>query len=381
MRKLTIVWMMIGVASLGATPAVADPPCFAGLGDLPGGNASSWAWDVSADGNIVVGGSSTANDTEAFRWECGVMEGLGTETTEAYGVSADGTVVVGLGFRWRDGVVTSVNGSLRKVSDNGDIIVGHYQQEGVVWWNLFPFQLIDPGSGDIGYPRDISADGLVVVGSISNCPGAAAYWHDGEMFCIGDLPGGNHSATPYAVTPDGSVIVGRGFSDNGLEAFRWEAGEMIALGDLPGGEFQSFAFDVSADGSVVVGYSVTGQGEEAFIWDADNGMRRLLDVLGDLNLASGWALHQAEGISHDGRTIVGNGGSPAGHGEGWIARLWEHDSWCPGDLDGDNDVDLADLSILLANYGDSKVGDFDCDCDTDLTDLGFLLEHYGTTCN
>ncbi len=100
----------------------------------------------------------------------------------------------------------------------------------------------------------------------------------------------------------------------------------------------------------------------------------------ELNLASGWALHQAEGISHDGRTIVGSGGSPEGHDEGWIARLWEHDTWCPGDLDGDNDVDLTDLSLLLANYGDSKAGDYDCDCDTDLTDLGFLLEHYGESC-
>jgi len=58
---------------------------------------------------------------------------------------------------------------------------------------------------------------------------------------------------------------------------------------------------------------------------------------------------------------------------------------CRGDLDGDRDVDLADLSVLLANYGMSEGaggadGDMDCDGDVALADLGALLSRYGTSC-
>ncbi len=58
---------------------------------------------------------------------------------------------------------------------------------------------------------------------------------------------------------------------------------------------------------------------------------------------------------------------------------------CPGDLDGDFDVDLADLAQLLSNYGttsgaEPEDGDLDGDGDVDLADLAALLAVYGTTC-
>ena len=53
----------------------------------------------------------------------------------------------------------------------------------------------------------------------------------------------------------------------------------------------------------------------------------------------------------------------------------------PGDLDGDNDVDLSDLAQLLGFYGDTGVtyeqGDIDHDGDVDLADLATLLGYYG----
>jgi len=54
---------------------------------------------------------------------------------------------------------------------------------------------------------------------------------------------------------------------------------------------------------------------------------------------------------------------------------------CVGDLDGDDDVDLADLSIVLARYGSSDpLGDVDNDGDVDLGDLSILLARYGAIC-
>ena len=68
---------------------------------------------------------------------------------------------------------------------------------------------------------------------------------------------------------------------------------------------------------------------------------------------------------------------------GIAAQIVEID--CRGDLDGDLDVDLADLQRLLAFYGSLDVsyyeGDLDCDGDVDLADLQLLLSAYGSFCD
>lgn len=59
---------------------------------------------------------------------------------------------------------------------------------------------------------------------------------------------------------------------------------------------------------------------------------------------------------------------------------------CPGDVDRDRDVDLTDLSILLAHFGMSggaseSSGDMNGDGDVGLTDLSILLANFGAQCD
>lgn len=56
---------------------------------------------------------------------------------------------------------------------------------------------------------------------------------------------------------------------------------------------------------------------------------------------------------------------------------------CAGDTDGDGDVDLADLAILLGEFGmvgQGLPGDVDGDGDVDLADLASVLGNFGTIC-
>ena len=58
---------------------------------------------------------------------------------------------------------------------------------------------------------------------------------------------------------------------------------------------------------------------------------------------------------------------------------------CRGDLDGDRDVDVADLAVLLGHYGmtsgaNGADGDMDCDGDIELSDLADFLGTYGDVC-
>ena len=315
------------------------------VGHLEGGTTYGNTHSVSADGLVVVGHGVSAFGREAFRWENGVMIGLGdlpggVFSSEAYDVSADGSVVVGESvaasgyeaFRWENGVMTGLGdlpgGEFRSnaiaVSADGLVIVGSSDSatsyQAVRWENGIMKGLGYLAGGAYSHARGISADGSVVVGNSDSSYGRVAFrWENGTMTGLGDLPGGSVWSIATDVSDDGSVVVGASYSGSGREAIRWTASTgIVALGVLPGGYYNSFAHAVSADGSVVVGIS----GDRAFIWDQINGMRNLKELLESkyrLEL-TGWSLYSAKGISADGLTIVGNGCGPEGC-EDWIAVL------------------------------------------------------------
>jgi probable HAF family extracellular repeat protein len=343
--------------------APAQAAKFLGLGDLPGGLFSSFTNGVSANGSVLVGSGASVSGNEAFRWtDAGGMVGLGYLAGGGIGsssraVSADGTVVVGNGesaseteaFRWTNGGGMVGLGDLSGggfvsfafgVSADGSVVVGSgltASDDEAFRWTSGTGMV---GLGDLAggafrsFANAVSADGSVVVGQGTSASGGEAFrWTSGTgMVGLGDLAGGSFSSTATGVSADGTVIVGSGNSASGGEAFRWTSGTgMVGLGDLAGGVFSSRALGVTADGAVVVGRSETALGHEAFVWDATNGMRRVNDVLSPSVGAAltGWTLSEANGVSADGRTIVGEGTDPAGNPQAWLAYMADQVFWFP----------------------------------------------------
>ena len=110
-------------------------------------------------------------------------------------------------------------------------------------------------------------------------------------------------------------------------------------------------------------------------WTVDGG-GEMWTTGGDFELSGTVGQPDASTTSMSGGNFELAGGLWAGVAE---------DEFCFGDLDGDNDVDLADLAQLLGNYGMTsgavyEDGDLDADGDVDLADLAGLLGVYGTTC-
>jgi hypothetical protein len=99
-REHRVARLLLGLACLVLAAAASASPMFVPLGDLPGGEFSSFASAVSADGSTVVGGSYIGGSDEVApfrRTSEGGMVPLGPPgfLGTAAGISADGTTVVG----------------------------------------------------------------------------------------------------------------------------------------------------------------------------------------------------------------------------------------------------------------------------------------------
>jgi probable HAF family extracellular repeat protein len=397
---------MMGGGGVVSAPA-GGAASFTELGHLGIGDAS-YATDVSADGSVVVGYSEydTTSNHEAFRWTAATgmvaLGGLGGVPLDsrAFAVSADGTVIAGEDqetFRWTEpGGLTSI-GTLGNwcsgmgMSGDGNVIVGVCQigmgRESFRWSQATGIVSIGAlGVSPIdSFASDASADGTVFSGQSmmgTNFEVEAFRWTQADgMVGLGDLPGGLFYALGMGISGDGSTIVGEAISDIGWEAFRWtEAGGLQSLDPNAAAFASSFAHGVSADGAIIVGSA--GHVGGACLWTERHGFVGIQDILVNehgLDL-TGWILHTAEAISDDKRTIVGYGTNPAGNLEAWVARM---PAICPGDANADFEVNVADLGVVLAQFGQMGValaGDFNGDLTVNIADLGIVLAHFGMSC-
>lgn len=330
----------------------ATPPCFLGLGDLPGGSIYSRGLQISADGSTVVGDSKSANSTneffgEPYRWRADTgMVGLGDLPGQdhggpAYGVSADGAIVTGWsssaascvgggsafeeGFRWTEaGGITGLGvgepGCCESygygMADDGTVC-GAIKIPGCI----FAMAIATNGNGLTSITSTpsncygISRNGQWLIGEAN---GVAARWSSGTgLETLNGLLGGSFA---FGVSNDGAVV-GR----NGSTAFLWtQAGGVTDLGDLPGGGLSSLARKITAGGSLIVGDGNSNAGQEAVIWDESRTIHRLADFLmaNGVTIPVGWTLQAATGITINGNvvSICGIGINPQANTEAWIAR-------------------------------------------------------------
>jgi probable HAF family extracellular repeat protein len=217
------------------------------LGVLPGGTlTASFAFDVSDDGSVVVGrSSSSAHGVEGFRWTAtDGMVGLGDLGcgsgaqcgSTAIATSADGSVIVGQAgldrpFRWTS-------------------------EDGMVGLGLLP-------GWSHSNAADVSADGSVVVGSAG---GAQVFRWTAEEGMVGIGRAGILEV--HAASADASILVG--FAAGRAAAWDLNLGpeahdiqklltQEYGL-DLTDWELR-FATDVSSDGQTLVGVGFNPSGQ------------------------------------------------------------------------------------------------------------------------
>jgi probable HAF family extracellular repeat protein len=345
---------VFAVLALSASPARAQS-FFLGLGDLPGGAASSQANALSADGTTVVGGGTSANGPEAFVWSAatgmialGDLPG-GVYSSVAEAASADGSVVVGNAestagteaFIWTAesgmiGLGDLPGGSFRStghdISDDGLVVGGTGESSGgseAFRWTA--------ATGMIGFANrysvgnGVSGDGLTVVGYTTFVVGqglrAYRWTSQTGMVPLGTLPGGGRSIA-FATSYDGSVVVGWGeSSESGDDGFRWtEATGMVSLGFSGTGHAPVLASDLSTDGSVVVGAEIGrdwGDLKKAVLWDQAHGWRAVQTFLSSkgISLPRGWKLIRCKGVAiNNGQITLCGGGTHNNKPEAWVAQ-------------------------------------------------------------
>lgn len=326
----------------GTTPSALAQATFTGLGVLPG-FTNSYAQHLSADGLTVSGSCSDGQSSiHAFLWKNGVMQDIGIPPGGNYSqggpLNPDGTILIGeIGptqrpARWTQatgvlvdlGLPTTANFVTSSVSADGSTIWGYGGSSPITprvytWTAATGVQFFAlPANSTASYGGDASADGTVVAGSamISGSM-RPVRWVNGVPVPI-TLPGGFTQGDGIAISADGLVITGS-ITDTGnvRRVLRWTAaGGVQNLGGTFGG-----GREINSDGSVIVGWQAPLGWNRAFFWTSATGIVDLETHLLSLGVnLDGWTIEAAQGVSADGRTILGQG-THNGVTEGFLVRL------------------------------------------------------------
>jgi uncharacterized membrane protein len=348
-------------------------------------NAPGPVFRVTNEGTVISGGPSGW-----WRWTASdglqllpYPKDLSVSSTSDDGRYAVGLADDGLTYRWSLEEGAMQIGPLgfvgQGISGNGKVVFGRLHDRPARWDGIAGVQELEVLPAEIlpgGHAVDCSFDGSVIVGSCRASDGGfrAVRWASGSLT---ELPFGNYFAQSYAVSADGSTIVG--YSCSPCIAFRWRASWSSSQPLGWGG----VATDVSADGSVVAGGGGNYPYEGGIIWQSRIGTVMLIQHLASRGVdVSGWVdtngayrLPGVSAVSANGRFVVG---------PGYLADIGEFPVPTPtcidADLFRDFNVNGADLGILLSQWGAATpqtVSDLNFDGMVDGADLGVLLSFWG----
>lgn len=317
---------------------------------------------------------SQALDVNDNGWTVGWVDISGDDLA-SLGFLHDGRTAITLGTlpggNWSEALAINNAGQIAGFS--GNFIIGG--------WQAFIWQ--DGVMTDVGAligALSSRAFGINEAGAITGrwCENDRAeriafVWDNGDFTSLGPILGG-FTSQGYGINSQGDVAGwGKKFDEklqtNVRLAFLWTDGQMIDLGVLPG-DTESFAQGVN-DARQVVGLSwFFGSSSAPFIWE-DGVMTDLNDLVPpEFDIDSAWAINNAG-------EIAGSGEGKEGGFPGMLLLIPKPTPL--GDLNGDCEVGVADLLLLLGDWGPCE----GCDADLDgnglvgVKDLLILLDNWG----
>ncbi len=347
------------------------------IGGQVAGNGIGGTADISDDG-LFVGGTAFNSDSGLYEFSrydvaSGIWTNLGglgsfsgTEASSGWAISGDGHTVVGLGWI-NAGSAHAVKWTVGQgVSDLGSTV-----------------------GGESSRANGVNFDGSVVTGWQDGAGRQGAVWVNGVQELI-FRTNGTPAQEAYKVTDDGEWVTGidvAGFF--GVAEF-WRYNTITDtyenLGNLAtGGQSRAGGNAITDDGSIIAG-GTWGLGPAFFgtaiIWTAETGTIRFADWLSGqgVNFDESYEFAFVTDVSSDGTWFTGWGRTTDGALTSWVAQI-PGGPVCPGDVNDSGGVDLADLNLVLANFGQTTAdGDTNGDGEVDLADLNAVLAAFGTSC-
>ena len=252
--------------------------------------------------------------------------------------------------------------------------------------------IINAGTGATTYPGGYGdgGTGYNISAAAINANGFLAGYGDNPSTLVQDAYGWNGSAwidipgyagrgtISRAIDSNGNIVGASRNSSNKNHPFyapytgsTW--GAMVDLG-LNGSNTSGSALGINDNGQMVGWQSNSTNTATAYTWSTTPGSGVPLSTL--VSGGTSWTFQQATAVNNQ-CDIVGDGTDALGNNKAFLLTA------LPGDANLDGRVDINDLTIVLAHYGQTGTtwakGEFTGDGTVDINDLTIVLAHYGQT--